>query len=186
MIGIFSFLVPLIGLTAILVVMVLCGASENKKVKETEALEKGNKDFIQLFAENFWNNHNIAAFEKYFSADIIIHSASGDQNGEQYKNVCQAFFNAFPDLHLTTNDIIAEGDKVAKVWTPNSTHNGEFTGIPPTGKRIGVKGMEVFRSADGKIAEVWASMDNLGMIQQPCNAPPSIIQNYSGDLLYSQ
>jgi steroid delta-isomerase-like uncharacterized protein len=72
----------------------------------------------------------------------------------------------FPDLHITTNDLIAEGDNVTKVWTVNCTHNGELMGIPATGKQIEVKGIEVLRVADGKIAENWVSMDNLGMMQQ--------------------
>jgi len=55
---------------------------------------------------------------------------------------------------------------VAKVWTVTSTHKGDLMGIQATGKRIVVKGIEVFRIADGKIIEVWASMDNLGMLRQ--------------------
>lgn len=74
--------------------------------------------------------------------------------------------SAFPDLHITTNDLIAEGDKVIKVWTVNCTHRGELMGIPPTGNKLVVKGIEVFRIAGGKIAELWASMDTLGMMQQ--------------------
>ena len=128
--------------------------------------EEKNKDFIHAFNEDFWNKQNIAAFEKYYTADFILHNADGDLNCEQYKGLCQAYFTAFPDLHITTDDLVAEGDKVVKVWTANSTHKGEFMGIPATGKRIVIKGIEVFRIADGKIAEVWASMDNLGMMQQ--------------------
>src|SRR4030065_2294667 len=95
-----------------------------------------------------------------------MHFADGDQTSEQYKGICQAYFTAFPDLHITTDLLVAEGDKVTKVWTANSTHNGEFLGIPATGNRIVIKGIEVFRIADGKIAEVWVNMDNLGMLQQ--------------------
>jgi predicted ester cyclase len=69
-------------------------------------------------------------------------------------------------LHITTDEIIAEGDKVTRVWTANSTHKGEFMSIQATGIRITVKGIELFRTADGKIAEIWAIMDNLGMMQQ--------------------
>ena len=133
---------------------------------------KKNKDFIQAFNEDFWNKHNIAAFEKYHTADFISHYPEGDMNGEQVKGLCQAYFSAFPDLHITADDLIAEGDKVVKVWTAHSTHKGEFMGIPATGKAIVVKGMEVFRIADGKIAENWVIMDNLGMMQQLGVIPP--------------
>jgi predicted ester cyclase len=69
-------------------------------------------------------------------------------------------------LHITTEFYVTEGDKVAKVWTVTSIHKGDLLGIQATGKRIVVKGIEVFRIADGKIVEVWASMDNLGMLRQ--------------------
>jgi len=133
---------------------------------------KKNKDFIQAFNEDFWNKQNIAAFEKYFTADFISHYPGVDMNGEQVIGLCKAYFSAFPDLHITTDDLIAEGDKVVKVWTANSTNKGDFMGIPATGKRIVVKGIEVFRIKDGKIAENWVSMDNLGMMQQLGVIPP--------------
>jgi steroid delta-isomerase-like uncharacterized protein len=129
-------------------------------------MEEKNKDFIRVYTEEFWNKQNIAAFDEYLSTDLIVHSPDGDQNYEQYKGLCQAYFSAFPDLHITTDEIVAEADKVTKIWTANSTHKGELMGIPATGKRIKVKGIEVFRIVDGKIAEIWAVMDNLGMMQQ--------------------
>jgi steroid delta-isomerase-like uncharacterized protein len=127
---------------------------------------KKNKDFIQDFNEDFWNGHNLAAFEKYFTSDFIGHYPDRDMDVEQTKGLIQAYFTAFPDLHITINDLIAEDDKVVKVWTAKSTNKGDFMGIPATGNRIEVSGIEVFRIADGKIAENWVLMDNLGMMQQ--------------------
>jgi steroid delta-isomerase-like uncharacterized protein len=167
-----SFLIPVIGLTALMLVLAGCKSQKKGETEELKTIEEKNKAFIQAYTEDFWNKHNIAAFEKYYTTDFIMHFANGDQNSEQYKGLCQAYFTAFPDLHITTDDLVAEGDKVTKVWTANSTHNGEFMGIPATGKRIVVKGIEVFRIADGKIVEVWASMDNLGMMQQLGVIPP--------------
>jgi len=135
-------------------------------------MENKNKELINVFTEDFWNKHNLDTYEKYFTKDFVAHYADGDHNYEQYKGICQAYFTAFPDLHITTNDLIAEGDKVTKVWTANCTHNGELMGIPATGKQIEVKGIEVLRIADGKVAENWVSMDNLGMMQQIGVIPP--------------
>jgi steroid delta-isomerase-like uncharacterized protein len=167
-----SFLIPAIGLTALMLVLAGCKSQKKGETEELKTIEEKNKAFIQAYTEDFWNKQNIAAFEKYFTADFIIHFANEDQNGEQYKGLCQALFNAFPDLYITTNDLVAEGEKVTKVWTANSTHKGEFMGIPATGKPIVFKGIEVFRIVDGKIAEVWVSMDNLGMMQQLGVIPP--------------
>jgi len=134
--------------------------------------EDKNKEFITAYTEDFWNKQNIGAFEKYYTTGFIEHAASGDMNFEQTKGLCQAYFTAFPDLHITTDLLVAEGDKVTKVWTATCTHKGEFLGIKATGKRTVVKGIEVFRIADGKIAEIWMSMDNLGMLQQLGVIPP--------------
>jgi steroid delta-isomerase-like uncharacterized protein len=141
-------------------------------VAERKTVEEENKEFIGAYTEDFWNKHNIAAFDKYYAVDYVVHFADGDQNREQYRGLCQAYFAAFPDLHITTDDLVAEGDRVTKVWTANSTHKGDFMGIPATGNRIVVKGIEVFRIADGRIAELWSCMDNLGMLQQLGVIPP--------------
>jgi steroid delta-isomerase-like uncharacterized protein len=128
--------------------------------------EKENKDFILAYTEDFWNKHDIDAFDKYYAADFVEHAADEELNRERYKGVCQAYFAAFPDLHIDTDMMIAEGDKVVKVWTARCTHKGELMGIPATGKRIVVKGIEAIRIEDGRIAEIWMSMDELGMMQQ--------------------
>lgn len=148
-----------------LVAFILFFTSASIDAQKNSQMEK-NKNFIQVYTDDFWNKHNLDAFDKYFSADFIIHFANADQNAEQYKGLCQAYFSAFPDLHITTDDLLAEGNKVVKVWTANSTSTGDFMGIPATGKPVVIKGIEVFRIENGKIAELWISMDNLGMMQQ--------------------
>ena len=168
----FSLLIPVIGLTALLIVLAGCEDQEKKKAEELRIIEKSNKDFIQAYTEDFWNNQNIAAFEKYFSTDFIIHLDDGDLNYEQFNGFCKSYFSAFPDIHITTDDLIAEEDKVTKVWTMNGTHKSEFIGVPATGNRVMIKGIEVFRIADGKIAEIWISMNNLGLMQQLGVIPP--------------
>ena len=140
------------------IALVMVFTSSSICAQKNTDIEK-NKDFIKVYTEDFWNKHNIAAFEKYFTSDFIVHFAEGDMNAEQYKGLCQAYFAAFPDLHITTDDVIAEGNKVVKIWTANSTQKGDFMGIPATGKSIVVKGIEMFLITDGKIAELWASMD---------------------------
>jgi len=157
---------------ALLLVFAGCESQKVKQLEELKATEEKNKNFIHTYTEDFWNKHNIAAFEKYYAADFIEHSANVDKNFEQTKGGCQAYFTAFPDLHITTDMLVAEGDRVTKVWTANCTHKGELMGIPATGIQITVKGIEVFRIADGKIMEIWASMDNLGMLLQLGIIPP--------------
>ena len=77
-----------------------------------------------------------------------------------------SYTTAFPDLELTTEDIVAEGDKVAIRNTWRGTHQGSFHGLPPTGKRVAFTGTDIIRFVDGRIAEQWADLDALGLMQQ--------------------
>ena len=74
--------------------------------------------------------------------------------------------SAFPDLHLTIEDMIAEGDKVAMRSSWNGTHQGEFMGIPATGRRVTVSQIDISRIADGRMVEHWGQLDALGLMQQ--------------------
>jgi predicted ester cyclase len=78
----------------------------------------------------------------------------------------QIYRGAFPDVRLTINDQIAEGDIVVTRWTATGTHNGELMGIAPTSKRATVTGVDIDRYQGGKVVEAWASYDMLGLLQQ--------------------
>lgn len=73
---------------------------------------------------------------------------------------------AFPDVQMTIEDMIAEGDKVAVRYTFRGTQQGETQGIPPTGKYVNVPGIFICRCRDGKIVEEWDIWDDLGLLQQ--------------------
>jgi predicted ester cyclase len=76
------------------------------------------------------------------------------------------FTSAFPNLKVTVEKILAEGAKVAYLWSATGVHEGELMGIPPTGKTITITGMAVDRFANGKSVEHWEISDQLGMLQQ--------------------
>jgi steroid delta-isomerase-like uncharacterized protein len=73
---------------------------------------------------------------------------------------------AFPDIHFTIEDQIAEGDRVVTRWTARATHTGEYQGIPPTGKQFSLTGIDIDRIANGKVVECWPIADELGVLQQ--------------------
>jgi steroid delta-isomerase-like uncharacterized protein len=85
---------------------------------------------------------------------------------EQFKAVASMMHAAFPDVTVTVQDQIAEGDKVVTRWTAQATHQGEFMGIPPTGKQVTAKAIHVHQIIDGKIAALWEEFDMAGLIQQ--------------------
>ena len=81
------------------------------------------------------------------------------------------FLTAFPDFHVTLEDVIAEGDKVASRGVWRGTHQGNFMGIPATGKSVAVSYSDIWRFENGKAVENWVQMDMLGLMQQLGVAP---------------
>ncbi len=73
---------------------------------------------------------------------------------------------AFPDTQFVIDEQIAEGDRVMTRWTAHGTHKGEFPGIPVTGRKAEVSGVQVDRFVNGKIVETWSVFDQLGLMQQ--------------------
>jgi steroid delta-isomerase-like uncharacterized protein len=122
----------------------------------------------------FWNGHDAGAAGEVYADSYVGHDPSGFHAGsfEQLKGSAAATFAAFPDLRLTADDVIVEGDMAVKRWTVHATHKGELMGIPATGKEIVVTGNNIFRIANGKIIECWAQMDAMGMMQQLGVIPP--------------
>ena len=87
-------------------------------------------------------------------------------NSEDWTQFIAGFTEAFPDLRLTVEDVLAEGDMVAARVAFHGTHTGDFQGIPPTNKQVVFSGMELNRMLDGKVAEHWVELDRLGLLQQ--------------------
>jgi steroid delta-isomerase-like uncharacterized protein len=82
------------------------------------------------------------------------------------KQVWAILFRAFPDLHLTVEDVIAEGDKIVTRNTVTGTQNGEFMGRPPSGKSVSYNEIFIFRFAGGRVAETWGVVDSLAVMRQ--------------------
>jgi predicted ester cyclase len=79
---------------------------------------------------------------------------------------------AFPDLQLAVENMVAEGDYVAFNYTINGTHQGEFMGIEPAGKRVSVRAMEMVQIAGGQMVDRWGNTDELGLLNQLGALPP--------------
>jgi steroid delta-isomerase-like uncharacterized protein len=133
-----------------------------------------NKAIVRRFFEEVGNQGNVAAAGEIFAADVVDHTAPpGQAPGlEGVKHNLAIFRTAFPDVHLTIEDMLAEGDRVVARYTAHATHTGEFFGIPATGKQVVVTGISLSRIAGGKIVEQWGNQDDLGMLQQLGVVPP--------------
>jgi predicted ester cyclase len=126
-----------------------------------------NKATIRRWVEEAWNTGNFASADGMYTATYVLHDSSGPIEGPTGLTQFIIMFRiAFPDLHMTIEDQITEGDKVAWRFTTRGTHTGEFMGIPPTGKQVTVTGMVCSRFAGSKWEEDWSNFDALGMLQQ--------------------
>jgi steroid delta-isomerase-like uncharacterized protein len=134
-----------------------------------------NRAIVDRYREEVFNEKNLAAIPKYVAPHYVRRDpgAPAEVRGpDGVKQLAAMFFAAFPDIHFDAEDIIAEGDKVVQRLTSRGTHQGEFMGIPPTGKQLTVTAIEIFRLADGQIAEQWVEADYLGLLQQLGVVPP--------------
>jgi steroid delta-isomerase-like uncharacterized protein len=131
---------------------------------------EANKAIIRLLFEEAFGQGNLAVLDEIIAPDQVNRGPGalpGMPSGpEGSKMLITAYRNAFPDLHFTIDQQIAEGDTIVTRWTAHGTHNGEFAGIPPTGKTATVVGMGVDRVENGKIVESWGLFDQFGMLQQ--------------------
>jgi steroid delta-isomerase-like uncharacterized protein len=106
--------------------------------------------------------------DEVYAADLVWHEPDQDVRGlEEAKQFLAIYKTAFPDLHATVEDAIAEGDKVVTRWTVRGNHQGEIEEFgPPTGRQVKIKGITIHRIDGGKIVEEWERYDNLGVMQQ--------------------
>jgi len=136
-------------------------------------MSEQNKAIIRAIPEKVINTGDFAAASQYCIPDFVDHAAPpGFPPGVAGLT---AFFTmlraAFPDLHYTVEDEIAEGDKVTQRVTARGTMKGEFLGMKPTGKTATWSEIHIARLANGKVVEHWATVDQLGMLQQLGLAP---------------
>jgi steroid delta-isomerase-like uncharacterized protein len=114
------------------------------------------------------NQHNPDLIEEVYPPDFVWHEPDQDLRGyEQAKQFVSTFFAAFPDINITVEDVLAEGDKAVSRWTIRGTHQGETEEFgPSTEKQMELKGITIHRFEDGKIVEEWEAYDNLSVLQQ--------------------
>ena len=114
------------------------------------------------------NEKNLAFIEEVMAPNFLSHALPPGMppTRESHKQALNMLFTAFPDYHVTIEDIIADADKVAARLTVCGTHQGDFFGIPPTGKQVAWAAVDIFRIAEGKLVEYWLIADNLSLLQQ--------------------
>ncbi|HKJ39647.1 MAG TPA: ester cyclase [Anaerolineales bacterium] len=112
-----------------------------------------NKNFIRHYVDVVWNGHDLEKAREYLG-------------GNETVDHVEQFLTAFPDVHVIIDDMIAEDDKVMVRIHANATNTGPFGEKPPTGKKVVIHSIRIFRIAENKIVETWAMQDRLGLMEQ--------------------
>ena len=126
-----------------------------------------NKALVRRLFDRL-NQKDVAVLDEVCTPDFVFHDPANPQvrSREDFKQWITGLYAAFPDIHFSLEDIVAEGDKVSYHWTLRATHSGSWRGAAPTGKPITLTAISITRILDGKSAEIWVNADALGLLQQ--------------------
>ncbi len=132
-------------------------------------MSEENKALVRRWFEELFNEGNLEVTDEIIAPNHISHDPSlpdlplGPEGAKQLVNL---YRSAFPDVRLTIEDELADGDKVVTRWVGRGTHQGVLMGVAPTGEQVETTGISIWRIEEGKIVESWANYDTLGMLQQ--------------------
>jgi steroid delta-isomerase-like uncharacterized protein len=126
-----------------------------------------NKDIARRIVEEGYSAGNVDILDECCAESYVLHdSFGGDLDIEGEKKLIQTYRKAFPDLNVEIEDILGEGDLVCARWKATGTHEGEFLGVEPTGRKSPTEGLFLVRCEDGKVAEAWTMFDTLGFVRE--------------------
>lgn len=132
------------------------------------------------------NSGDLETAMQTFAENAVDHDpAPGQGPGRAgFLTFFQTLTSAFPDAHIEPAHVVTDEDHVCLAYTLTGTHQGEFQGVPATGKRIEVRGMQIGRFENGQIVERWGASDELGIMQQigASPKPPSAVRKIADKL----
>ena len=132
----------------------------------------GNPATVIDVLDAAWNRGDTPVIDRTVCENHVDHDPDGDQIGRIHlADTVREYRAAFPDLHMSFDHQIADGDTVVTRWTASGTHQGDFHGIAATGRSATVTGIFIHRLADAQIAETWTAFDQLGLLRQLGIAP---------------
>jgi predicted ester cyclase len=139
-------------------------------------MSEQNKAVFRRIVDEVFNQGKLTTADELGTGYVEHTPAPGQAPGiEGFKQMVQMFRGAFPDLRLKIEDLIAEGDRVVARMTTSGTHQGEFMGLAPTGKRFTISEIHILRIANGKVLEHWGISDDFGMLQQLGAVPAGVL-----------
>ena len=125
-------------------------------------------DMSRRWFEEVWNQRRVDIIDEFLCNESFAETEGGTLRGaEQFKTQMYGpFLQAFPNLSVTIDGLVAQGDEVVVRWRATGTHNGDGLGIPATGKELSIRGMTWHRYADGKLLEAWDCWNQEALFSQ--------------------
>lgn len=139
-------------------------------------MSEENKRLVLREAEEVFGQGRLDVYDEILSPDYVLHDPTLPEpvrGIEGAKEFAGQYVSAFSGMSVKTEEILAEGDRVAARWTARGTHTGALGDIPPSGRDVTVSGSTFYRIENGKIAEDWTIYDSLGLMQQIGAVPES-------------
>ena len=130
-------------------------------------MSNAHGDLVRRWFKEVWTESRHESIDELMHPQCIVHGLGDVRHGaEAFKAFHSAYLDAFPDVSLTVDHVIVEGDTAAARWSGSGTHTGKGLGFAATGKRVTFTGMTFARIQNGKIIEGWNCFDQLGMMLQ--------------------
>ena len=129
---------------------------------------EANKQLVRRYAEAIWNDGDLDLLAEFVPADYVLPGGMPDgMDGIQaLRSEITRVRRAFPDGRVEIEEIVAEGDRVVWRWRMDGTHEGPYLGVAPTGRRVTMTGIALYRIAGGKIVERFGEADTIGLLDQ--------------------
>jgi steroid delta-isomerase-like uncharacterized protein len=129
-------------------------------------VRKQNKAIARRVFDEIFNQGKFEVANEIYAKDFVNHGVSRNADLKEDQDAARGWKLAFPDLKMTVEQEIAEGDLVTVLWTSTGTNTGEGNSLPATGKKIQGRGITIWRIVNGKITEEWSEFDQLRLMKQ--------------------
>ncbi len=130
------------------------------------SLQEQNKTIASRAFDEILSRGRFELAGELYARDFVNHGVHRDVSLEEDQTALRGWHQAFPDVVVTAEKLIAEGDLVTVYWIARGTNTGTGNGLPATGKKVELAGITIWRIVDGKIKEKWSAFDQLSMMQQ--------------------
>ncbi|HEX6984512.1 MAG TPA: ester cyclase [Planctomycetaceae bacterium] len=137
-------------------------------------MSERNAELARRFFQEVWNERRAETIDELVHPGGVAHHTNGElTSAEQFRDIVhKRFLDAFPDLHIEIEDVLAAGDQAVVRWSANGTHLGDGLGVKASRQKVAFRGMTWFVFRDGKIVEGWDCWDHGGLLQALWRAAP--------------